>query len=68
MNLPQSLVPTCQQTEASGHKVSKAVVLQKSTDYIQVDRCTMMNVFGKKVIKVFVFSTCGNRKRIKRLI
>jgi len=31
----QSLVPTCQQTEASGHKVSKAVVLQKSTDYIQ---------------------------------
>jgi len=32
----QCLVPTCQQTEASGHKVSKAVVLQKSTDYIQV--------------------------------
>jgi len=31
----QGLVPTCQQTEASGHKVSKAVVLQKSTDYIQ---------------------------------
>ena len=29
-------MPTCQQTEASGHKVSKAVVLQKSTDYIQV--------------------------------
>ena len=41
MNLPQSLVPTCQQTEASGHKVSKAVVLQKSTDYIQVAFCTI---------------------------
>jgi len=31
----QELVPTCQQTDASGHKVSKAVVLQKSIDYIQ---------------------------------
>eukprot|EP00092_Neocalanus_flemingeri_P012269 GFUD01013225.1.p1 GENE.GFUD01013225.1~~GFUD01013225.1.p1 ORF type:complete len:239 (-),score=75.84 GFUD01013225.1:82-798(-) len=31
----QDLVPTCQQTDASGHKVSKAVVLQKSIDYIQ---------------------------------
>ena len=26
----QELVPTCQQPDASGHKVSKAVVLQKS--------------------------------------
>eukprot|EP00092_Neocalanus_flemingeri_P009814 GFUD01010574.1.p1 GENE.GFUD01010574.1~~GFUD01010574.1.p1 ORF type:complete len:244 (-),score=53.87 GFUD01010574.1:220-951(-) len=31
----QTLVPTCQQTDASGHKVSKAVVLQKSIDFIQ---------------------------------
>eukprot|EP00090_Calanus_glacialis_P045047 TRINITY_DN8137_c0_g1_i1.p1 TRINITY_DN8137_c0_g1~~TRINITY_DN8137_c0_g1_i1.p1 ORF type:complete len:239 (-),score=76.47 TRINITY_DN8137_c0_g1_i1:138-854(-) len=31
----QELVPTCLQTDASGHKVSKAVVLQKSIDYIQ---------------------------------
>ena len=31
----QELVPTCQQTDASGHKVSKAVVLQKSVDFIQ---------------------------------
>jgi len=31
----QALVPTCQQTDASGHKVSKAVVLQKSIDFIQ---------------------------------
>merc|ERR1712183_834171 len=31
----QELVPTCQQPDASGHKVSKAVVLQKSIDYIQ---------------------------------
>merc|ERR1719336_3270302 len=31
----QELVPHCQQTDASGHKVSKAVVLQKSIDYIQ---------------------------------
>jgi len=31
----QSLVPTCQQTDASSHKVSKAVVLQKSIDYLQ---------------------------------
>jgi len=31
----QELVPTCQQTDASGHKVSKAVVLQKSIDFIQ---------------------------------
>ena len=28
-------MPTCQQTDASGHKVSKAVVLQKSIDFIQ---------------------------------
>eukprot|EP00095_Tigriopus_kingsejongensis_P010015 maker-scaffold1048_size67263-snap-gene-0.21 protein:Tk10015 transcript:maker-scaffold1048_size67263-snap-gene-0.21-mRNA-1 annotation:"max-like protein x" len=32
----QDLVPSCQQTDASGgHKVSKATVLQKSIDYIQ---------------------------------
>ena len=31
----QELVPNCQQTDASGHKVSKAVVLQKSIEYIQ---------------------------------
>eukprot|EP00088_Acartia_fossae_P007033 TRINITY_DN13270_c0_g1_i1.p1 TRINITY_DN13270_c0_g1~~TRINITY_DN13270_c0_g1_i1.p1 ORF type:complete len:212 (-),score=46.04 TRINITY_DN13270_c0_g1_i1:175-810(-) len=31
----QSLVPTCQQSDASSHKVSKAVVLQKSIDYLQ---------------------------------
>ena len=28
-------MPTCQHTGASGHKVSKTVVLQKSIDYIQ---------------------------------
>lgn len=31
----QELVPTCQQNEASGYKLSKATVLQKSIDYIQ---------------------------------
>ncbi|CAH0407427.1 unnamed protein product [Chilo suppressalis] len=31
----QELVPTCQQTDASGYKPSKATVLQKSIDYIQ---------------------------------
>ena len=31
----QELVPQCQQTDQSGHKVSKAVVLQKSIDFIQ---------------------------------
>ncbi|XP_075230902.1 helix-loop-helix-leucine zipper transcription factor bigmax isoform X1 [Lycorma delicatula] len=31
----QDLVPTCQQTDASGYKLSKATVLQKSIDYIQ---------------------------------
>lgn len=31
----QELVPTCQQTDASGYKLSKATVLQKSIDYIQ---------------------------------
>ncbi|XP_044761202.1 max-like protein X [Coccinella septempunctata] len=31
----QALVPTCQQTDISGHKLSKASVLQKSIDYIQ---------------------------------
>jgi len=31
----QTLVPSCQQNDASGHKVSKAIVLQKSIDYIQ---------------------------------
>uniref|UniRef100_U5ENP7 Putative bigmax n=1 Tax=Corethrella appendiculata TaxID=1370023 RepID=U5ENP7_9DIPT len=30
----QELVPTCQQTDASGYKLSKAAVLQKSIDYI----------------------------------
>ncbi|KAK9503886.1 hypothetical protein O3M35_010352 [Rhynocoris fuscipes] len=31
----QSLVPTCQQSDISGYKLSKATVLQKSIDYIQ---------------------------------
>ncbi|XP_026321939.1 max-like protein X [Hyposmocoma kahamanoa] len=31
----QDLVPTCQQTDSSGYKPSKAAVLQKSTEYIQ---------------------------------
>ncbi|XP_046982730.1 max-like protein X isoform X1 [Schistocerca americana] len=31
----QSLVPTCQQPETSGYKLSKATVLQKSIDYIE---------------------------------
>ncbi|KAF7997579.1 hypothetical protein HCN44_006150 [Aphidius gifuensis] len=31
----QDLVPTCQHTDASGYKLSKATVLQKSIDYIQ---------------------------------
>ncbi|KAG8272449.1 hypothetical protein J6590_040605 [Homalodisca vitripennis] len=31
----QDLVPTCQQSETSGYKLSKATVLQKSIDYIQ---------------------------------
>ncbi|KAK9884782.1 hypothetical protein WA026_009010 [Henosepilachna vigintioctopunctata] len=31
----QALVPTCQQTDVSGYKLSKATVLQKSIDYIQ---------------------------------
>lgn len=30
----QGIVPTCQQTESSGYKISKATVLQKSIDYI----------------------------------
>lgn len=30
----QELVPTCQQTDASGYKLSKASVLQKSIEYI----------------------------------
>ncbi|KAF4516946.1 hypothetical protein B566_EDAN005547 [Ephemera danica] len=31
----QDLVPTCQQQDTSGYKMSKATVLQKSIDYIQ---------------------------------
>lgn len=31
----QELVPTCQQSDSSGYKLSKATVLQKSIDYIQ---------------------------------
>nr|XP_050869497.1 max-like protein X isoform X3 [Vespula vulgaris] len=31
----QNLVPTCQHTDSSGYKLSKATVLQKSIDYIQ---------------------------------
>ncbi|XP_017771549.1 PREDICTED: max-like protein X isoform X2 [Nicrophorus vespilloides] len=31
----QELVPTCQQSDVSGYKLSKATVLQKSIDYIQ---------------------------------
>lgn len=30
----QDLVPTCQQNDASGYKLSKAIVLQKSIEYI----------------------------------
>jgi hypothetical protein len=33
----QDLVPTCQQTDSSGYKLSKATVLLKSIEYIQVD-------------------------------
>lgn len=29
------MVPTCQQNDVSGYKLSKATVLQKSIDYIQ---------------------------------
>ncbi|CAH1173817.1 unnamed protein product [Phaedon cochleariae] len=31
----QELVPTCQQNDVSGYKLSKAIILQKSIDYIQ---------------------------------
>ncbi|GLG93943.1 hypothetical protein R5R35_005260 [Gryllus longicercus] len=31
----QDLVPTCQQTDSSGYKLSKATVLQKSIEYIE---------------------------------
>lgn len=31
----QDLVPTCQQNDASGYKLSKATVLQKSIDYVE---------------------------------
>ncbi|XP_023026816.1 helix-loop-helix-leucine zipper transcription factor bigmax [Leptinotarsa decemlineata] len=31
----QELVPTCQQTDVSGYKPSKAIILQRSIDYIQ---------------------------------
>ncbi|XP_012529521.1 max-like protein X [Monomorium pharaonis] len=31
----QDLVPSCQYTESTGYKISKATVLQKSIDYIQ---------------------------------
>ncbi|KAL0271089.1 UNVERIFIED_CONTAM: hypothetical protein PYX00_008299 [Menopon gallinae] len=31
----QELVPTCKQTDNSGYKLSKAIVLQKSIEYIQ---------------------------------
>ncbi|XP_077288423.1 helix-loop-helix-leucine zipper transcription factor bigmax [Arctopsyche grandis] len=34
-DLLQDLVPTCQQTDASGYKLSKATVLQKSIEYVQ---------------------------------
>ncbi|CAI6362880.1 unnamed protein product [Macrosiphum euphorbiae] len=34
-NCLQDLVSTCQQTDISGYKLSKATVLQKSVDYIQ---------------------------------
>lgn len=36
----QSLLPTCQQSDISGYKLSKATVLQKSIDYIQVENFT----------------------------
>lgn len=36
-NTLQDLVPACQQTDNSGYKLSKATVLQKSIDYIQVE-------------------------------
>ena len=62
--LSQSLVPTCQQTEASGHKVSKAVVLQKSTDYIQVAfSCTRNPVFLKRVTKHICFQYLRQQKK-----
>lgn len=32
----QGLIPACQQSDISGYKMSKATVLQKSIDYIQV--------------------------------
>lgn len=40
----QELVPTCQQTDNSGYKLSKAIVLQKSIDYIQVHSNCIISV------------------------
>ncbi|PSN47517.1 hypothetical protein C0J52_02235 [Blattella germanica] len=43
----QDLVPTCQQTDSSGYKLSKATVLQKSIDYIQEEE---RNALRKEVV------------------
>lgn len=50
----QELVPTCQQTDNSGYKLSKAIVLQKSIDYIQVScNCIEENKKFNKIFNLF---------------
>ncbi|KAL3280189.1 hypothetical protein HHI36_017689 [Cryptolaemus montrouzieri] len=59
----QGLVPTCQQTDVSGYKLSKATVLQKSIDYIQYlqqqkkKQEEERNVLMKEVIALKIMQT-----------
>ncbi|XP_023245162.1 max-like protein X isoform X1 [Copidosoma floridanum] len=59
----QDLVPNCQQPEASGYKLSKASVLQKSIDYIQFqlqkkkDEEEERNALRKEVIALRIMKT-----------
>lgn len=63
----QELVPTCQQTDNSGYKLSKAIVLQKSIDYIQVGKLSsFVNIVNYTTInfkKKFFFQFLHQQKK-----
>lgn len=67
----QELVPTCQQTDNSGYKLSKAIVLQKSIDYIQVSLIYIVYVIFLNYtficVHFFFYSFSINKRRNRKM-
>lgn len=72
----QDLVPMCQQTDSlSGYKLSKATILQKSIDYIQVwfenyvyiRKNVKWNVVIISNISLSTCSTCSSKRKSRKM-